>query len=129
MSVGLSTGSRLPAWCSSLGRVLLADLAESDVRALLAQMDRRKLTPHTLTEVDALMAALAQVRDGGFSLVDEELEIGLRSIAVPVRNAAGQVIAAMNVSAQAGRVSREDLVGKVLPVLQQAAESVRPALV
>jgi len=129
MSVGLSTGSRLPAWCSSLGRVLLADLAESDARALLAQMDRRKLTPHTLMEVDALMAALAHVRTDGFSLVDEELEIGLRSIAVPVRNAAGQVIAAMNVSAQAGRVSREDLVGKVLPVLQQAAESVRPALV
>ena len=129
MSVGLSTGSRLPAWCSSLGRVLLADLPELDARALLAQMDRRKLTAHTLTDVDALLAALARVRTDGFSLVDEELEIGLRSIAVPVRNAAGQVIAAMNVSAQAGRVSRENLTGDLLPVLQQAAESVRPALI
>ncbi|MDB5641725.1 MAG: IclR family transcriptional regulator, partial [Hyphomicrobiales bacterium] len=102
---------------------------EREARALLTQMDRRKLTPHTLTDVDALVAALAQVRDEGFSLVDEELEIGLRSIAVPVRNAAGQVIAAMNVSAQAGRVSRENLMRESLPVLQQAAESVRPALI
>jgi IclR family pca regulon transcriptional regulator len=129
MSVGLSTGSRLPAYCSSLGRVLLADLPEQDARELLGDMDRRKLTPHTLTDVDALMQALARVRADGFCLVDEELEIGLRSIAVPVRNAAGQVIAAMNVSAQAGRVSRENLTREILPVLQQAAESVRPALI
>jgi IclR family pca regulon transcriptional regulator len=129
MSVGLSTGSRLPAYCSSLGRVLLAALPEAEARALLAQMDRRQLTPRTLTDVDALMGALAHVRADGFGLVDEELEIGLRSIAVPVRNAAGQVIAAMNVSAQAGRVSRENLLGEILPVLRQAAESVRPALI
>ena len=129
MSVGLSTGSRLPAYCSSLGRVLLAALPEREARALLTQMDRRKLTAHTLTDVDALMQAVARVRQDGFCLVDEELEIGLRSIAVPVRNAAGQVIAAMNVSAQAGRVSRDDLAKDILPVLQGAAESVRPALI
>ncbi len=129
MSVGLSTGSRLPAYCSSLGRVLLAAHPANEARALLGGMTREQLTLHTVTEIDALMDIIAQTANAGYALVDEELEIGLRSIAVPVRNAAGQVVAAMNVSAQAGRVSREDLVRDILPVLQQAAESVRPALI
>jgi IclR family pca regulon transcriptional regulator len=128
MSVGLSTGSRLPAYCSSLGRVLLANEPPERARALLSQIRPQKLTPHTVTDPEKLIAILDEVRAQGFSLVDEELEIGLRSIAVPVRNAAGHVVAAMNVSAQAGRVSREDLIRDILPVLVAAAASVRPAL-
>lgn len=128
MSVGLSAGSRLPAYCSSLGRVLLAALPDAEARALLALIEPRKLTPRTQTDRERLIDVLHQVRADGFCLVDQELEIGLRSIAVPVRNASGQVIAAMNVSAQAGRVSCEDLRREALPVLLQAAESVRPAL-
>jgi len=129
MSVGLSPGSRLPAYCSSLGRVLLAALPEADAGRLLAQMKLDAMTPHTVTNVGELLSILARVRTDGFSIVDEELEIGLRSIAVPVRNGAGQVVAAINVSAQAGRISRENLLRDILPVLQQAAESVRPALI
>ena len=82
MSVGLSTGSRLPAYCSSLGRVLLAALPDVEARRLITSMKREKLTPHTITDVEALMKMLAQVRAEDYALVDEELEIGLRSIAV-----------------------------------------------
>ena len=72
---------------------------------------------------------LGQVRKDDYAIVDEELEIGLRSIAVPVRNASGQIIAAMNIGVQAGRVSREGLIKDILPVLKAAAESVAPALI
>lgn len=128
MSVGLSAGSRLPAYCSSLGRVLLAHETPERARGLIALIKPEKLTPNTVTEPHALLAILAEVRSVGYSLVDEELEIGLRSIAVPIRNASGQVVAAMNVSAQAGRVSREALMTEMLPVLIAAARSVQPAL-
>jgi len=129
MSVGLATGSRLPAYCSSLGRVLLAALPEAEAHHLLNAMKREKLTPQTITDVDALMKVIAQVRADDYALVDEELEIGLRSIAVPVRNASGQTVAAMNIGVQAGRVSREGLIKDILPVLKAAAESVAPALI
>jgi IclR family pca regulon transcriptional regulator len=128
MSVGLSTGSRLPAYCSSLGRVLLAFEPRERAAELIARIRPQKLTPHTVTDPKALLGILDEVRARGYSLVDEELEIGLRSIAVPVRNASGQVVAAMNVSAQAGRISREDLLRDILPVLTAAAASVQPAL-
>lgn len=129
MSVGLATGSRLPAYCSSLGRILLAALPEAEARRLLNAMKREKLTPRTIIDVDALMKLLTQVRNDDYALVDEELEIGLRSIAVPVRNAAGQIVAAMNIGVQAGRVSRDGLIKDILPVLRGAAESVAPALI
>jgi IclR family transcriptional regulator, pca regulon regulatory protein len=129
MSVGLSVGSRLPAHCTSMGRVLLAALPQADARKLLEAAPLAKLTPHTLTNVNKLLAMLEKVRNDGYCLVDEELEIGLRSIAVPVRNAGGQVVAAINVSAQAGRVSAQTLLATVLPILTDAATGVAPVLV
>ena len=129
MSVGLSTGSRLPAYCSSLGRVLLAALPEAEARRLLNAMKREKLTARTVTDVESLMKILKQMRADDYAIVDEELEIGLRSIAVPVRNAAGQIVAAMNIGVQTGRISREGLIKDILPVLRGAAESVAPALI
>jgi IclR family pca regulon transcriptional regulator len=129
MSVGLSVGSRLPAYCTSMGRVLLAAEPPEAARMILEGGPRPALTRHTITDLDALMQVLQATRRDGFCLVDEELEIGLRSIGVPVRNATGQVVAAINVSAQAGRVSAGDLVTSILPVLQDAAESVRSSLV
>jgi IclR family pca regulon transcriptional regulator len=129
MSVGLAVGSRLPAYCTSMGRVLLAAEPRERAREIIARSAIRKLTAHTLTDPAALEAELDKVAEQGFCVVDQELEVGLRSIAVPIRSAAGHVLAAMNVSAQAGRVSAADLVATVLPVLRDAAESVRPSLV
>ncbi|RDI94674.1 IclR family transcriptional regulator [Meiothermus sp. QL-1] len=128
VSVGLGVGSRLPAYCTSMGRVLLAALEPAALEAYLARTPLRPLTPHTLTDPARLKQELARVRAQGFALVDQELELGLRSIAVPVQNARGQVLAAMNIGVQAARVSPEELLGRMLPVLRQAAASLVPLL-
>jgi len=122
MSVSLSAGSRLPAYCTSLGRVLLAQLPAAELDAYLARVELKPLTPRTITDAAQLRDVLAQVRADGYALIDEELELGLRSIAVPVRGAAGRVHAALNVGAQALRVSRERMVEEFLPVLRQGAQ-------
>ncbi|WP_281270825.1 IclR family transcriptional regulator domain-containing protein, partial [Meiothermus luteus] len=88
----------------------------------------RPLTPHTLTDPVRLRQELERVRRQGYALVDQELELGLRSVAVPVKSARGRVLAAMNVGVQAGRVSREELMERVLPVLRRAADSLVPLL-
>jgi IclR family pca regulon transcriptional regulator len=129
MSVDLNVGSRLPAYCSSLGRVLLAHLPPAELEAYLGRIELKPFTEHTITRRDALLEALEQVRQTGYALVDQELEIGLRSLAVPIRNVAGQVVAAMNVSGQAARVSRQEMEGRFLPVLQAAAQELRVLLV
>ncbi len=99
MSVALGIGSRLPAWCTSMGRVLLAGLAPGEREAVLARADIRALTPYTLTERAAILDAVAEAGRSGHCLVDQELEEGLRSLAVPLRGKSGRLLAAMNVSA------------------------------
>ncbi|GGY59752.1 IclR family transcriptional regulator domain-containing protein [Pseudoduganella albidiflava] len=121
MSVALNTGSRLPAYCTSLGRVMLAQLPEAELQAYLDKVRLKPLTEHTVTTQKQLRAVLAQVREQGFAINNEELEVGLRSIAVPVRGASGIVHAALNVGAQAGRVSARQMEEQFLPVLQQGA--------
>jgi IclR family pca regulon transcriptional regulator len=122
MSVTLGVGSRLPAYCTALGRVLLAHLTEEQVAVELGKVDFVTHTKHTITSRKKLEEILVQVRTDGYALNDQELEIGLRSIAVPVRNVVGAVVAAMNVSTQASRVSRRELIERCLPTLQAAAE-------
>jgi IclR family transcriptional regulator, pca regulon regulatory protein len=122
MSVTLGVGSRLPAYCTALGRVLLSHLPEEQVSAELAKVEFVTHTKHTVTSRKKLEEILLQVRTEGYALNDQELEIGLRSIAVPVRNVVGAVVAAMNVSTQASRVSRRELIERCLPILQAAAE-------
>lgn len=129
MSVGLNVGSRLPAYCTSMGRVLLAALPESELDAYLSRVPLKPYTERTITAADALKRELERVRDRGFSLVDQELELGLRSIAVPIRTAAGGVVAAMNVSAQAARVTCPEMEVQFLPHLHRAAEDARVLLV
>lgn len=128
MSVTLGVGSRLPAYCTALGRVLLAHLTGEQVNSELAKVDFIQHTKHTVTSRKRLEEILAGVRQDGFALNDQELEIGLRSIAVPVRNVVGTVVAAMNVSTQASRVSRRELVERCLPVLRGAAEKLSSQL-
>ena len=118
MSIGLNVGSRLPAYCSSMGRVLLGALPDRQRRALLEASPRPRCTPRTLTGIEELLAEVEQVRQQGFAVIDQELEIGLRSIAVPLHDASGRVVAAINVGAQAERVPIETMRGSFLPRMQ-----------
>ena len=122
MSVALNTGSRLPAYCTSLGRVMLAHLPPAELEQYLARTKLRAMTENTVVNQKRLREILADVRRDGYAINDEELELGLRSIAVPVRGASGQVLAALNVGAQAARVSVKQLEKEFLPVLVRGAQ-------
>ena len=128
MSIDLGVGSRLPAYCTSMGRVLLASLSPDELESRLRSAALVAYTDRTVTGVDALRARVTEVARDGHSVVDQELEIGLRSLAVPVRDLAGNVVAALNVSTHATRVSREDLIGRCLPVLEEAARDLAQQL-
>ncbi len=121
MSIALNAGSRLPAYCTSLGRVLLAALSSADLAAYLSRVPLRPYTDRTVVSEERLREILEETAQQGFAIVEEELEIGLRSIAVPVRGATGTVMAALNVGAQATRVSRAQMEQVFLPVLLNAA--------
>jgi IclR family pca regulon transcriptional regulator len=125
MSVGLSIGSRLPAYCTSMGRVMLASLAPKE---LTAYLKGRAFTPKTIVQKAALTVELDRVRRQGYAFVDEELEIGLRSLAVPVRTRSGRVVAAMNSGMHAARVRPKEMLTRFLPVLQQGAQRLGMAL-
>ncbi len=124
MSVALQIGSRLPAYCTSMGRVMLASRPPEKIEAYLAQAPFQSRTPRTLTSAADLRSALADVRANGYAVLDEELEVGLRSIAVPVRNRRGEVIAALNVGAPTARASVDRLLTEVLPQLRVGAEQI-----
>jgi IclR family transcriptional regulator, pca regulon regulatory protein len=121
MSIDLGIGSRLPAYCTSMGRVLLAGLPASELDGYLARTKLVKLTGRTISEPHELKTVLASVRRDAFCIVDQELEIGLRSIAVPVTDPSGKVVAAINVGTQSSRVSVAEMETKFLPPLQSAA--------
>ena len=121
---GLSVGSRLPAECTSMGRVLLACGDEAERARFLSRVKLVRHTPHTITDKTRLRAELDRVQAAGYSMVDQELEIGLRSLAVPVRRHDGVVVAAVNVGVHAGRVDLKALTRDYLPVLQEAAREI-----
>ena len=128
MSVGLSVGSRLPGFCSSMGRVLLAARPEAEARALMLDGGLQRLTPRTQTDIGRLMQVLSAVREQGFALVDQELELGLVSLAVPLLNARGEVVAAFNLSAQAQRHGPDAMVALFLPRLRETQALLRPLI-
>ena len=121
MSIDLKAGSRLPAYCSSMGRVLLAHLPANDLKSYLARAKLKPFTERTITSKEKLTQVLESVRRNGYAIVDQELEVGLRSIAVPVKDANGNVVSAMNVGAQAARVGVRDMETQILPHLRVAA--------
>jgi IclR family pca regulon transcriptional regulator len=123
MSVGLSVGSRLPAYCTSMGRVLLAALPETELTAYLDRVDLKSLTPKTVIEKTALHEIIRRVKAQDFALTDEELELGLRSVAVPVRNRQNRTVAAINVGVHAARVSTSEMIERLLPILQESART------
>lgn len=121
MSTGLNLGSRLPAYCTSMGRVLLASQTEEQLRAYFRDTQLIRYTDRTIVNEQEIRAILDQVRSEGFCIVDQEREIGLRSIAVPVRNRGGQIMAALNVSGQAGRVEISQMRSEFYPVMRDVA--------
>jgi IclR family pca regulon transcriptional regulator len=128
-SLHRDVGAHLPAHCTSMGRVLLAALPDAQLSAFIAAAKLNSFTPYTTIDKDELRDLIQKVRRNGYSLVDQELEIELRSIAVPVHNAGGRVIAAMNVSAQASRTTKKQMVDRFLPALREAAMKMRPLLI
>ena len=122
LSNGLGLGSRLPAYCAATGRVLLAALPPEEAERLLKRMARQPLTPHTRTEISDLMALLEQVRAQGYAVCNEELELGVRSIAVPIRDATGKTVAAISLVASASRHSLESMIVNLLPELGSARQ-------
>lgn len=128
MSVRLGIGARLPALHTSMGRVLLAHAPQPIRERALAAYDGAPLTEHTLTDRTVLEARLTDAQAEGYCLVDQELELGLRALAVPVRDRSGRVVAAMNVSGHAARVTAERMRSEYLPVLRAAAEILQASL-
>ncbi|WP_177494588.1 pca regulon transcriptional regulator PcaR [Pseudomonas sp. H9] len=128
ISVDLSVGGRLPAYCTSMGRILLAALDDATLHEYLEHADLQAKTSRTIHDPVALLECLQQVRQQGWCVVDQELEQGLRSIAVPVYDASGQVLAALNVSTHAGRVSRTELEQRFLPIMLAASRDLSAQL-
>lgn len=128
MSIAISVGTRLPASATSMGRVLLSDLPEDELDSFLANYPLEPLTDRTITDPDVLRKTLADVRKQGWALVDQELEVGLRSIAAPIRRADGRTVAALNCSASAPRVSVTELRQRFLPLLLHTAEQISASL-
>jgi IclR family pca regulon transcriptional regulator len=128
-SAGIDVGYRLPAFCTSVGRILLSRLPNDELASALDAMDLKPLTPFTVTDSKRLLEAIIGDRERGYSLVDREAEPGFRSISVPVRRYDGTIIAAINMGAHVDRVSTEEMIERFLPRLRDAAASVKSMLV
>ena len=124
MAINLSTGSRLPAYCTAMGRVLLAGLPDEEIRQILAASHLRAHTRHTITDPKKLLDKIHQARRRGWSLVDEELADAYTSLSVPIFNAQGETIAAMNVGGPMNRAAASVMVKTLLPHLQRASERI-----
>ena len=109
ININLNIGSKLPVYCTSMGKSLLAFLPNDELLELLNKITLKPITPHTITNKARLLKELEKVKERGFSVNDKELDIGLRSVAAPVRNEYGTVVAAVNIAVPASRVTFEEL--------------------
>lgn len=125
MSISLMAGSRLPAYCTSMGRVLLAALPEADAKLRVGTAPLPARTPHTLTDPAQIAAELALVRAQGFAAIDQEVELGLRSVAIALTNARGQTIAALNIGLAAGPEPLDAIAARLVPELRTVAAQLR----
>jgi len=126
--ISVSVGSRAPAHCVSTGRVLVAALPEEKQLEYLENATLTKLTPNTVTSRVKLRSLIEETRVKGWSIVDQELEIGLRSIAVPVKDRSGKVVCALNVACPSSRITPEDMHTKILLELQAASQTITAGL-
>lgn len=128
MTVSIGLGTRFPAYRTSLGRALLCELPDDEVARIWDASDRSDPAPRTITSLAALRQALAVVRDEGVAVVDQELEVGVRSAAAPLRDAAGRIVAAINVSTHANRTTKTALRRRIAPRVLATAHEIEQVL-
>ncbi len=128
MTVAISVGTRFPAYATSMGRVLLGAMSDAELDRYLAEATFESFTDRTVTDRDQLRQIVREVAKQGFSIVDQELEEGLRAIAAPIRGSGDGVIAAINVSAHASRVSPTAMQADLLPALLETARQIETDL-
>lgn len=124
MTVSIHVGTRFPAWVTSMGRVLIAGMSAEDRAAILDQSKLERFTPSTISRRPALEKELKKVAREGFAIVDQELEVGLRSVAAPIHRSDGEVAAAVNLSVQAATTSVEDIRDRLVAPLQETAAAI-----
>lgn len=124
LSVDLHVGSRLPAFCTSMGRVLLSGLSDDELDTYLTRLTIRGYTARTVENTDRLRRIVKATQRTGYSITDQELEVGLRSIAVPIRNLGGRVVAALNAATHVGRIPKSELHKTFLPKLLESAADI-----
>ena len=128
VSATLQPGIRVPAYCTANGRVLVAALPPAQAETWLARQTLRALTPHTITRPERLRTELQRTRERGYATVDQEMELGMRTLAVPLTNWRGDTVAAINLTVHASRMSIEDLVARGLPPLREAQARLKQLL-
>jgi IclR family transcriptional regulator, pca regulon regulatory protein len=128
VSATLQPGIRVPAYCTANGRVLVAAMAPEQADAWLAHQTLRPLTAHTITRPERLRAELQRTREQGYATVDQEMELGMRTLSVPLANWRGDTVAAMNLTVHAARMSIDDLVATGLPALRQTQARLKQLL-
>ncbi|ODT69654.1 MAG: IclR family transcriptional regulator [Pelagibacterium sp. SCN 63-23] len=128
MSINLAPGARLPAYCTSMGRTLLAAAPAGEARAILEKSELIAYTDRTKADMASITTELAVIAAQGFAVIDQELELGLCSIAVPLMNASGQVVAALNIGAQTARSPTSRMIAQFLPLMRKVQAEVRPLL-
>lgn len=125
---GIPSGSRLPAYCTATGHVLLSGQPDDVIEDYLARVNPEPLTPHTETDIARIRSSIFATRENGYAFRSEQAEIGIRAISVPIENAQKRIIAAMNIVAPVNRVSEEEMVGRFLPLMRKKAEEIGRAL-
>jgi IclR family pca regulon transcriptional regulator len=128
IAVGLSPGSRLPAYVTSVGRVLLSALPTERARSIIDGSRRLRLTPYTKVETDEIMTEIAAVRDQDFAIIDQELELNSRAVAVPLRNHLGAMLAAINVAGHVSELTLARIAEVVIPRLRKLQAEMRETL-
>lgn len=124
MNVNITIGTRFPAYATAMGRVLLGGLSPVEREAYFASADIAPITPETVTDPERLRQVIALDAERGYSIVDQELEMGLRSVACPIVDAAGGVVAAVNVSSHVAAYGYDEVVDKLLRPLQETAAAI-----
>lgn len=128
MSVDVRVGSRIPAFCTAVGQVLIANLPEDEREAHISSTDFIRFTKYTVASAGKLRQALSQVQRNGYAVVNQQLELGVWALGVPVRKPSGDIVAALGIAAFAERVSVEKMIMKFLPRLQHGARELRGLL-
>ncbi len=128
VNINLQVGSRLPVHCTSMGKIQLIDLSYEELQTLLGTEPFKPYTPHTITSLDDLYANLTSIKLKGYAITDEELAIGLRSIAAPIRDISGKIVAAINISALNAQGSSQEFEERLSGLIAETAHEISTAL-